>query len=35
MTADLSRLLNALGLVAVDTVLVLAFADQLVPRSAA
>lgn len=29
MTADLSRLLNALGLVAVDTVLVLAFADQL------
>jgi len=27
--ADLSRLLNALGLVAVDTVLVLAFADQL------
>ena len=29
MTADLSRLLNALGLVAIDTVLVLAFADQL------
>ena len=29
MTADLSRLFNALGLVAVDTVLVLAFADQL------
>ena len=29
MTADLSRLLNALGLVAVDTVLVLAFVDQL------
>lgn len=29
MTADLSRLLNALGLVALDTVLVLAFADQL------
>ena len=29
MPADLSRLLNALGLVAVDTVLVLAFADQL------
>jgi disulfide bond formation protein DsbB len=29
VTADLSRLLNALGLVAVDTVLVLAFADQL------
>ena len=29
MTPDLSRLLNALGLVAVDTVLVLAFADQL------
>ena len=29
MTTDLSRLLNALGLVAVDTVLVLAFADQL------
>ena len=29
MTADLSRLLNALGLVAVDTVLVLAFADQV------
>ena len=29
MTADLSRLLNALGLVAVDTVLVLALADQL------
>ena len=29
MTADLSRLLNALGLVALDTVLVLAFTDQL------
>jgi disulfide bond formation protein DsbB len=29
VTADLSRLLNALGLVAVDTFLVLAFADQL------
>jgi len=29
VTADLSRLLNALGLVAVDTVLVLAFADQV------
>ena len=29
MTADLSRLLNAWGLVALDTVLVLAFADQL------
>jgi disulfide bond formation protein DsbB len=29
VTADLSRLLNALGLVALDTVLVLAFADQL------
>ena len=29
VTADLSRLLNALGLVAVDTVLVLAFVDQL------
>jgi disulfide bond formation protein DsbB len=29
VTADLSRLLNALGLVAVDTVLVLALADQL------
>ena len=29
MTADLSRLLNALGLVAIDTVLVLAFVDQL------
>ncbi|MGA7372774.1 MAG: disulfide bond formation protein B [Methyloceanibacter sp.] len=29
MTADLSRLLNALALVALDTVLVLAFADQL------
>jgi disulfide bond formation protein DsbB len=29
VTPDLSRLLNALGLVAVDTVLVLAFADQL------
>ena len=29
MTVDLSRLLNALGLVAVDTVLVIAFADQL------
>jgi len=29
VTSDLSRLLNALGLVAVDTVLVLAFADQL------
>ena len=29
MTANLSRLLNALGLVAIDTVLVLAFADQL------
>ena len=29
MTAQLSRLLNALGLMAVDTVLVLAFVDQL------
>jgi disulfide bond formation protein DsbB len=29
LTADLSRLLNALALVALDTVLVLAFADQL------
>jgi disulfide bond formation protein DsbB len=29
MTANLSRLLNALGLVAIDTVLVLAFTDQL------
>jgi disulfide bond formation protein DsbB len=29
VTADLSRLLNALALVALDTVLVLAFADQL------
>lgn len=29
MTGDLSRLLNALGLIAVDTVLVLAFVDQL------
>ena len=29
MTADLSRLHNALGLVAIDTVLVLAFVDQL------
>ena len=29
MPSDLSRLLNALGLVAVDTVLVLAFIDQL------
>lgn len=29
MPADLSRLLNALGLIAVDTVLVLAFVDQL------
>ena len=29
MTAKLSRLLNALGLMAVDTVLVLAFVDQL------
>lgn len=29
MTADLSRLLNAFGLMAIDTVLVLAFADQL------
>ncbi len=29
MTADLSRLLNALGLMAIDTVLVLALADQL------
>ena len=29
MTPNLSRLLNALGLVAVDTVLVLAFVDQL------
>jgi disulfide bond formation protein DsbB len=29
VTANLSRLLNALGLVAIDTVLVLAFADQL------
>jgi len=29
VTADLSRLLNAWGLVALDTVLVLAFADQL------
>ncbi|MGH6866242.1 MAG: disulfide bond formation protein B [Methyloceanibacter sp.] len=29
MTADLSRLLNALGLIALDTVLVLAFVDQL------
>ena len=29
MPGDLSRLLNALGLIAVDTVLVLAFVDQL------
>lgn len=29
MTANLSKLLNALGLVAIDTVLVLAFTDQL------
>ena len=29
MPSDLSRLLNALGLIAVDTVLVLAFIDQL------
>ena len=29
MPSDLSRLLNALGLIAVDTVLVIAFADQL------
>jgi len=29
LTADLSRLLNALALVALDTILVLAFADQL------
>jgi len=29
MTADLSRLLNALGLLALDTVLTLAFVDQL------
>lgn len=29
MPSDLSRLLNALGLIAVDTVLVLAFLDQL------
>lgn len=29
MPSDLSRLLNALGLIAVDTVLVLAFVDQL------
>ena len=29
MTGDLSRLLNALGLTALDTVLVLAFVDQL------
>jgi len=29
VTADLSRLLNALALIALDTVLVLAFADQL------
>jgi disulfide bond formation protein DsbB len=29
VTADLSRLLNALGLVVVDTILVLAFVDQL------
>lgn len=29
MTANLSKLLNALGLVAIDTVLVVAFADQL------
>lgn len=29
MTADLSRLLNALGLMAIDTVLALALADQL------
>jgi disulfide bond formation protein DsbB len=29
VTPDLSRLLNALGLTAIDTVLVLAFADQL------
>jgi disulfide bond formation protein DsbB len=29
VTADLSRVLNALGLIAVDTVLVLAFIDQL------
>jgi disulfide bond formation protein DsbB len=29
MTADLSRLLNALGLLALDTVLALAFVDQL------
>ena len=29
MPSDLSRLLNALGLIAVDTVLILAFVDQL------
>ena len=29
MPSDLSRLVNALGLIAVDTVLVLAFVDQL------
>jgi disulfide bond formation protein DsbB len=29
VTGDLSRLLNALGLIALDTVLVLAFVDQL------
>jgi disulfide bond formation protein DsbB len=29
VTANWSRLLNSLGLVAIDTVLVLAFADQL------
>jgi disulfide bond formation protein DsbB len=29
LTPDLSRLLNALGLMAIDTILVLAFADQL------
>ena len=29
MPSDLSRLLNALGLIAVDTVLALAFIDQL------
>jgi disulfide bond formation protein DsbB len=29
VTADVSRLLNALGLIALDTVLVLAFVDQL------
>ncbi|MGB6947969.1 MAG: disulfide bond formation protein B, partial [Methyloceanibacter sp.] len=29
MTPNLSKLLNALGLVAIDTVLVVAFADQL------